>query len=130
MGYTHYWRKVNDITEEHVDAINRIINRYEAESGKKIVNGLGETGTQPEVSTELIAFNGEEEQGCETLYLEPGEKSFDCCKTKHRKYDAVVCAVLLYLEQQGVIEELPSDGDMERSDEWLTAKALLNRALA
>lgn len=130
MGYTHYWSKVNDITEEHVNAINRIINLYEAETGKKIVNGLREKGTQPEVSTELIAFNGEEEQGCEALYLEPGEKSFDCCKTKLRKYDAVVCAVLLYLEQQDVIEELYSEGDMECSEEWRAAKALLGRALA
>lgn len=130
MGYTHYWRNVNTITEENIDVINRIINRYEAESDKKIVNGLREKGTQPEVSTELIAFNGEEEQGCETLYIEPGKKGFNCCKTKYRKYDAVVCAVLLYLEQQGVIEELDSDGDMAYSNEWLTAKALLNRALA
>lgn len=130
MGYTHYWKKINDVTEEHVDVINRIINLYEAESGKKIVNGLREKGTQPEVSTELIAFNGEGEEGCETLYIEPGKKSFDCCKTKHLKYDEVVSAVLLYLEQQGVIEELDSDGDMESSDKWLIAKALINRALA
>lgn len=130
MGYTLYWKKVNEITEEHVDVINQIINHYEAKSGKKIVNGLGEAGTQPEVSTELIAFIGEEEQSFETLYIKPGEENSQFYKTNRRKYDAVVCAVLLYLEQQGVIEGLDSDGDMDNEEEWVTAKALLDRALA
>lgn len=130
IGYTHYWKKVNEITDEHVDFVNRIIDLYEKESGKKIVNGLGEEGTHPTVTTELISLNGEEDQGCETLYLKPGEEGLQFCKTNRRKYDAVVCAVLLYLEQQGVIEELDSDGDMDNEEEWVTAKALLDRALA
>lgn len=128
MGYTHYWKKVNEITDEHVDFVNRIIDLYEKESGKKIVNGLGEEGTHPTVTTELISLNGEEDQGCETLYLKPGEEGLQFCKTDRRKYDAVVCAVLLYLEQQGVIEGLDSDGDMDNEEEWVTAKALLDRA--
>ena len=130
MGYTHYWRKVNDITEEHVDAINSIINRYEKETGKKIVNDLGEAGTQPLITTDLVALNGEEDESCEALYLKPHQKGFQFCKTNRRSYNEVVCAVLAYLDDQGVIKGLDSDDDIERGEEWITAKNLLHRALA
>lgn len=123
IGYTHYWDKVNEILDSHVDGVNRIIDIYEEKSGKKIVNGLGEAGTQPTVTTEMISLNGEGDEGCETLYIKPGGGGF--CKTNRLKYDEVVGAILLYLQFYGAIEGVTSDGDMD-GQEWVDAKTLLD----
>lgn len=106
-----------------MDVVHQIIDLYEEESGKKIVNGRGEEGTQSTVTTELVSLNGEDD-GCETLSLKPGEGGF--FKTDRREYDSVVGAILLYLQYYGAIEGVSSDGDM-RGEEWNPARALMDK---
>jgi hypothetical protein len=64
----------------------------------KIVGGLAEPGTEPEISRSRIVFNGEEESGYETFALFRRVGGHGFCKTgfsEIHKYDLLVKAVLI-----------------------------------
>lgn len=128
MGYTHYLRRPEQISEIQFRAIKvgteMILNEC-ALQGIDIVNGHGDASSSPKLTDDLICFNGVGELGHETGYLErvyqpqDWEKKdengnyFMFCKTARKPYDLAVAA-MYYLIKHVVPEcELSSDGDGE-----------------
>jgi hypothetical protein len=83
----------------------------------------------PEVSDDLIRFNGWQDEGHETFMVtkklgdykvESGE-SFDFCKTARKPYDLAVCLVYMILKRHAPKSvKISSDGDWEQ--EWVEAR--------
>ena len=121
MGFTRYWNRTEaPITEEFVNEVNAIIENC-------ISKGIGICGWdgtgKPEVSTEIISFNGNGEKGLdhETLLIGK-ETGFNFCKTAYKPYDYAVREVLRVAERYGIITDVRSDGEYEEiysDDEFL-----------
>jgi len=85
----------------------------------------------PEVSNEMIRFNGVNGEGHETFIFfkkmpkeissDKSSRHFYFCKTARKPYDLAVCLVLLSLAQHAPKSvELGSDGDWD--GEWTDAR--------
>jgi hypothetical protein len=102
--------------------------------GIEIVGGMGEPGTEPEITDSLISLNGR--PGCETLYLErntapkpwiddPESARFAFCKTRRCAYDVVVTAILCLAEHYSDgFFRVRSDGE---AAEWAEGLELANK---
>jgi hypothetical protein len=141
VGYTHYWQQLRDHSkatwEEIRQDVTAILNDVQHVQGIPLANGLGEPGTQPEVTGDKIWFNGVgPDDDHETLSLwrkrppleawqSKDRRGGDFCKTARKPYDLAVTAVLAYMES---IHGLPvsSDGD---GAEWLEGVEEARRAL-
>jgi len=116
--YTHYWTP-NLVTEKEwepfLEAVNQLVKALP--SRIKICGGDG-TG-KPTFNKEMIYFNGDATHDLdhETFLIEPKKKEWDFCKTAHKPYDLLVCAVLIAAHEH-LGYEVSSDGDL---DEWYEA---------
>jgi hypothetical protein len=139
MGYTHYWNQPRDFTAatwaEVCEDVRAILNNVQHVQGITLANGMGDAGTQPEITDEKIWFNGAGEDGqYETFDVwrkRPAKEAWEkrrgnnFCKTARRPYDLAVCAVLIYLE--GVHGfRVSSDGE---GFDWLTAVEVARAAV-
>jgi hypothetical protein len=100
----------------------------------KIVGGLGEPGTEPEISRSRIVFNGEEESGYETFALFRRVGGHGFCKTgfsEIHKYDLLVKAVLIAADDRApYCWRITSDSfDFEWAAAQAFAQEVLNRKL-
>jgi hypothetical protein len=121
VGYTHYWHRPKELDSEtfklFVDDVRKIIHRITNEEwhGKKLdimIRGGNGKGV-PEVTNEIVSFNGDAETGkaSEKFYINRLEKNdtsgsklmdrkedgtyFRYCKTNLEPYDLVVVASLI-----------------------------------
>lgn len=149
MGYTHYWNRSADFTTEQwekicletLDIIVRhcdrkgIVLAFEHDSPSEpqpvLFGGPKHGPRPPEVSPDLIRFNGWKGEGHETFYVtreraDPDEKeSFDFCKTARKPYDLAVCLVLLSMHRHAPDRvKIGSDGDWET--DWAEARRVYN----
>jgi hypothetical protein len=127
MGYTHYWRPRGDINAAVWDRLTKAtigVLSIAKERSIAIVGGMGEPGSEPEITDDVICLNGIPDH--ETLYLErvprvrdrgdPGYERFAFCKTAQKPYDVVVTAILCLAEHYSDgFFRVSSDGDAE---EW------------
>lgn len=124
MGYTHYYeRNMKEVSRETWNAmikeIRQAVTVLKMERSISLAGGLGKD--RPVFSRERIWFNGPERDdlGHETFDfyrvmnkrdlefneelagVSPKRKEwfFNCCKTAHKPYDIVVCAVLLIMKK-------------------------------
>lgn len=122
MGYTHYWRQLEKVEANKFHAFAKnvaLIVKTADDAGIPLGDSSGQ-GT-PEVSTDVIAFNGFGDFGYESFILENGEE-YSFCKTGQRPYDAVVTAVLIQLKRQlGDAFKVTSDGEWS---DWLEGRNL------
>jgi hypothetical protein len=139
MGYTHYWYQRRDLTESEWTSVVYNVGQIMATAkkhGVSLCNGLGEKGTEPSFNVEEIMFNGDEskDEDHETMVInrkcppkEPWQsrRGFGFCKTARKPYDAVVVAVLIFLDTFGA-HEISSDGD---EAEWSDGLSLAMEAL-
>src|SRR4051812_32854639 len=107
MGYTHYWHTQNQgIPQPAWEAICKDTRSLIAALPKRSTSyGIAweddKPRKAPEVSAELIRFNGKGDLGHETFCFErapTGDSdgtAFAFCKTARKPYDLVVCAVLM-----------------------------------
>ncbi len=116
MGYTHYWRQHRDLSQEEWTKITEVVkvlfaNLPEYAAGERLSLGdwEGDQEIGPIINDERIIFNGAPEPlEHETFQLNrtkrnlysyestnESESVFDFCKTAHKPYDIVVCAVLI-----------------------------------
>jgi hypothetical protein len=106
MGYTHYWRQPEMVDADKFAAFTKnvaLIIKTADDAGIPL-------GGSPEVSENVIAFNGFANFGYESFILENGEE-FSFCKTGQRPYDAVVTATLIQLKRElGDAFTVTSDG--------------------
>lgn len=104
MGYTHYWNLQDELNDDVLGKVSKVLNKY-----KNIIQMEFNNPNEPVISSDHIVFNGIGEDGHETFYLEPYGDDF--CKTNEKPYDLVVCEVLLILKHSYREKfELSSDG--------------------
>lgn len=125
MGYTHYWYQPKnkpiapDVWALIVSDVQKVLN----EASAILLREYDEPGTKPEVTADLIAFNGVGNAGHETFYFERAPKQpdyqskkpeiFNSCKTANKSYDTVVCACLIIIAHHaGDAVLVKSDGDI------------------
>lgn len=126
MGYTHYWRNpqgfTNDqwkLARELADAIIRVSSvpvQYEYD-----------VSDPPRIDDGAIRFNGVDEDGHETFFVQYGPREFEFCKTARKPYDEIVVAMLFMLEHVNPSFSWSSDGD---SEDHQGGYDLLQRAIA
>ena len=130
MGYTHYFSNSESSPEAwatFTDEARAILRRPEVRA--LVCFESDEPGRLPEVSGEVVQFNGRGEEGHETFLL-PRAAHSGACKTgfsvTHGKsYDLAVCAVLIAAHQH-LGEEVSSNGDWDGPG-WLAARQLYGR---
>ena len=123
MGYTSYYkipRKMDKVRFEALTTDVKIILESAKDLGIELANGLGEKGTEPTVTNDLIIFNGVEDDSHETLYIARVDDEatgnglvFNFCKTARNPYDTIVVAVLVALKKHFPESIISSDGGME-----------------
>jgi hypothetical protein len=131
MGYTHYWYQKRDATPAEWIAILDAARAIISESGDvKLAREYDDPDEAPPLSVDEIRFNGVGENGHETFLLErfkqapripvPDGSTFAFCKTAHKPYDVVVCAILLMANYHAPdVWRISSDGD---ADAWMPGK--------
>ncbi len=130
MGYTHYFTLSKDTTETQIEKMIAFTNKaIELFGADQIANGIGEEGTKPEVTKELINLNGLEDDSHESFMLEFNSGEWNFCKTARKPYDMVVVACLLYADEINVITEWSSDGDEEDHEYGKALKKLVTKTL-
>lgn len=102
MGYTHYWRKVNKFTPDFVTRVQTLIT-----------HGIEAKVLEPQSSVSMtkISLNGIEDH--EDFWVESEKEGFAFCKTARKPYDEYVVAILLLGNNEEMIKNISSDGDME-----------------
>jgi len=130
MGYTHYWKQKRSFTDNEWDTIQRCVKMVIASEEKKgiVLRSWDGTG-KPEVTSEYVSFNGNEDTGDdhETFRVDKNqpkkeswvsekdyknEGAFVFCKTARKPYDsAVVMALVVIQEIAPTAIDISSDGD-------------------
>lgn len=113
MGYTHYWTIKEELPREKfiewAEGV-KVIVETAVEAGIPLGNGLGED--KPEISDNVIVFNGVGAGGHESFGISIDDEGFDFCKTAAKPYDAVVTATLIHAKKIfGAAIEIKSDGE-------------------
>jgi len=129
MGYTHYWHQSRPISSAEwgalADATRTILKRAKSH-GIALAREYDEPDSPPEITADLIRFNGIDDNGHETFYFERDAGSFAFCKTAHKDYDTAVIAVLIAARQACGALTWSSDGDAAEHADGLQ---LYNEAL-
>ena len=119
MGYTHYWRKTGNWTDEQIKATVSDMASIVKRSDMTLGNCMGESNTMPEIEDVFIGFNGTGDDSHETFSFPPDKESenFSFCKTARKPYDQIVVACLLSAKHHlGDAIRLGSDGRWDK--EW------------
>jgi hypothetical protein len=109
MGKSHYWAQTRALTTDEwanlTKAAKAIIETFESTFFIPMGGRFGRGN--PELTDDVIAFNGNGVDGCESFVIhreiqppvyEGGKAGYDSCKTRGLAYGRAVIAVLLYLE--------------------------------
>lgn len=110
MGYTHYWTQKRDFTKAEWETIcadlGGLLKFAQHERGIPLADWEGAPRTSPEISADVISFNGLGDDSHETFMVHrrrPAKESWQTargsafCKTARKPYDPVVTACLCYL---------------------------------
>ena len=139
MGYTHYYRPKGDIDKVVWDRLTKAtigVLSIAKEMGVEIVGGMGDAGSEAEITDSFISLNGNPDH--ETLYLErtpevrdrkdPEYARFAFCKTAYKPYDVVVTAILCLAEHfSDGFFRVSSDGG---PGDWQAGLALANKVVS
>lgn len=122
MGYTQYWRKPNGLDREkfklYAADVAQLIK------GADILQYESNKAEPPEVSIEMVHFNGIGDDGHETFLMSPEAEDFSFCKTARKPYDQYVTACLILAKIHfGDAIQVSSDGDYE---DWKEGEKLVN----
>lgn len=134
MGYTHYFKAKEDLDKDlfslWADQVQLIIS--EARNKGIEISGWDGTGS-PEITDELVSFNGSGDESFETFRLtrQKDPKAWTFCKTGRSPYDPVVCASLISLNMIfGDKVEVSSDGCWDDESEWVQGANLFEATLS
>jgi len=132
MGYTHYWD--SQPGEYDSVAFSAFVDHVRKVLDATTVAVAGPDGNgKPEITNELVAFNGAADESCEALHItrvvvaeDDPSLVFNFCKTDWQPYDSIVTAtLLLYRHQFPESIKLSSDGEPE---EWENGRVLAQTA--
>lgn len=126
IGYTHYYYQNKSFTQKQWEKISLdALDALAYCEKKKIVLAYEYDGPKvPEVSNDLIRFNGWKDEGHETFIIErkcpkaqpwiESKQYFGFCKTAYKPYDLAVGLVLLVAASHAPKTiEVSSDGDWD-----------------
>lgn len=133
MGYTHYWEQLNGaIPAAAWTLIQADAKKLIAASPVKLAFDYDEPTKKPVCDASEIRFNGVGDEGNETFMLMPEPADFEFCKTAHKPYDLVVCAILACAKEHAAdFIDVSSDGEAEEwAEELAWADSVLGRTLA
>ena len=147
MGYTHYFKRQRNISNEEANSlfkayavgVEKIVQKAH-ERGIAIADRFGER-IGVEILDDYIAFNGLDEESCETFLVrampepynperrwEDQDWEFNFCKTRHLPYDEVVTACLILMKDvYGSRVKISSDGEWEL--DWTEGRELYESAI-
>ena len=118
MGYTHYFDVPPELPKEDfmqfaqdcVKIIKEADNAYTIEVWLE-----KDIDLPPELTPDVVQFNGIGEEGHETFYFPRQiEECFNFCKTAHKPYDVIVVACLYAAQRRfGHTIKLNSDGSRD-----------------
>lgn len=135
MGYTHYINHIKPFSDEQWSDIQRFTTALilaAKQSGIAICDGMGEG--EPTINNRCIHFNGQGPDSYEDFYLDrTATAPHAFCKTERKPYDAVVVALLIYLNETTDCMQSDSDGEIfgtgdDQWDERTTARELIELA--
>lgn len=126
MGYTHTWNEQAPCTVEEwrhirVAVLQLLANNPDIPvAWESDCDGVTHPFKAPEVSADLIRFNGLGDDGLETFFVQREGGGYAFCKTGRKPYDALVVASLALMHHYAPIAwEYGSDGDPEDWEEGL-----------
>lgn len=136
MGYTHYFPQNRPFSDMEWSQITKAFRKLaDSDECKDLIQpeincGWTDFFTHESIKGEAIAFNGVEDDACETFVLEKSPESLDefiFCKTNRRPYDKMVTAMLIVCAgyAEGALS-ISSDGTAE---EWEEGVELVTRVL-
>ena len=133
MGYTHYWTQTRDFTEEEWAQIREdmeaLLKDVQHLQGIPLANAMGEPGTSPLISDEVIQFNGVGTDSHETFAVYRRKpKVGDFCKTARKPYDLAAVAALCHFATVPDPAALDANSD-GCGREWLDGLEEARRAL-
>jgi hypothetical protein len=118
MGYTHYWRKPQGLTEGGWAKFLPMV--------RKVLEDQKEYVEVAEISPVAVNFNGIGDEAYETFYLTTLPEKFAFCKTANKLYDTAVCACLIAaMECFQDDVTITSDGDWDH--DWVAGRELFKR---
>lgn len=132
MGYTHYFQQNREVTVEEWAAIIADAKLLVEKGGVPLWSEYNDPDTKPVIDGHAIKFNGCEDDGHETFYLQRElYQEFNFCKTARKPYDLIVCSILIAAEHHAPgAWDIGSDGGFtEDDDEWYPAFRLANTVL-
>ena len=125
MGYTNYWKIKEKLSESDWNKLSWDVALLMRDTDI-VIQFESDDPRPPIIDNELIRFNGQYDDGHETFVLVNEVTDFECCKTNHKPYDMIVCAVLALAAEYGVT--VKSDGEREGfSDALKFASEVLSR---
>jgi hypothetical protein len=122
MGYSHYFNRPEKLAQKTFNNLRDEVEEIIKKSNVAIVGSMGERGTKPTLTNELISFNGSGSYSHETLhiprvivegedfYTKENNLAFQFCKTAEKPYDKVVVEVLKAFKRHFPKVILSSDG--------------------
>lgn len=133
MGYTHHFKQNRTATPEEWARITEDLTEVLKHTDVPLCYDYDKPNTPPQIDHEAIVFNGLDDDGHETFFLQREKyPQFNFCKTARKPYDIVVCAALIIAEHHAPgAWDIGSDGDYSdpSDDEWGQAFSLVKRVL-
>jgi hypothetical protein len=90
MGYTHYIQSHRAFTAKEWADFTAEVKELIKNSSVPLANGAGDEGSKPLVNSDLVSFNGVEDDSHETAYITREAEGFSFCKTAQKPYDKIV----------------------------------------
>lgn len=111
MGYTHYFTQSRDASAAEWSAITADFRKLYA-GGLLPTIRFGENhAAHPEISDDLVYFNGVRDNGYEPMLLAIDGEDFQFCKTARKPYDLAVVALLIIAHYHAAeVWRITSDG--------------------
>jgi len=108
MGYTHYWDGAHN-SDSQWQSFCEDVRKILQTTNVPIVREY-DRNDPPEISDNLVAFNGVNDDGHKTFYVERKGIGFAFCKTARKPYDKVVIACLIAGFENDIFSSVSSDG--------------------
>jgi len=116
-----------EIKQAKWDAFCKDVRAIIGASDVPVCREYDSPGESPQIDDRLVAFNGVEDDGHETFWVDRNEPVWAFCKTARKPYDEIVVACCESAKRHGVFKEWSSDGDPE---DHAAGLALLARAVS
>ncbi len=125
IGYTHHWHRETELNKAKFSKASK--------DCKKICKSLSKNGLslvfeddspkEPIFTDSLVRFNGVEDEGCETFYIQREftsqnpqfdrkGRAYAYCKTSEKPYDIAVCACLIIFRHWFPDMKVSSEGNI------------------